>query len=107
MSKLEQLISTVEENAVNNTATISNVSLWASSWRREDCLTDLERTIRFYASIGIEVKASDVNMHDKMHEDKKIELEANVSSKTKGYNCFVNTMYFNDKGEFLYQDIYE
>ncbi len=32
---IEDLISTIEENAVNNVATISNVKLWAESWRKE------------------------------------------------------------------------
>lgn len=32
---LEELIQTIERTAVNNTATISNVKLWAKSWREE------------------------------------------------------------------------
>jgi hypothetical protein len=31
----EELIQTIERTAVNNTATISNVKLWAKSWREE------------------------------------------------------------------------
>lgn len=31
----EELIQTIEGTAVNNTATISNVKLWAKSWREE------------------------------------------------------------------------
>jgi hypothetical protein len=32
---LEELIATIERNAVNNKAEITNVALWASSWREE------------------------------------------------------------------------
>ena len=32
---LENLISTIEKNSKNNKATITNVDLWAKSWRRE------------------------------------------------------------------------
>lgn len=31
----EELISTIEKNAVDNKASISNVELWAGSWRNE------------------------------------------------------------------------
>lgn len=31
----EDLIRTIERNAVNNEATITNVKLWAKSWREE------------------------------------------------------------------------
>lgn len=31
----EDLIQTIERNAVNNVTTISNVDLWAKSWREE------------------------------------------------------------------------
>lgn len=41
----EDLIQTVERNAVNNQATITNVELWAKSWREElrqyDCYKKL------------------------------------------------------------------
>ena len=32
---MEELIKTIENNAVDNTAIITNVSLWAESWRKE------------------------------------------------------------------------
>lgn len=32
---LEDLISTIERNSENNKAEITNVKLWANSWRRE------------------------------------------------------------------------
>jgi hypothetical protein len=32
---LEDLITTIEKNSVDNIATISNVKLWAEAWRRE------------------------------------------------------------------------
>ena len=32
---IEDLIQTIERNAVDNKATISNVELWAKSWREE------------------------------------------------------------------------
>jgi len=32
---LEDLISTIERNAIDNKATIQNVELWAKSWRDE------------------------------------------------------------------------
>ena len=31
----EELISTIERNSVDNQATITNVKLWAKSWREE------------------------------------------------------------------------
>ena len=33
----EQLLRTIENNAVDNEATITNVDLWAKSWREELC----------------------------------------------------------------------
>ena len=38
---LEEMISTIERNAVDNRATIENVKLWAKSWR-EELLTETE-----------------------------------------------------------------
>lgn len=38
---LEEMISTIERNAVDNRATIVNVKLWAKSWR-EELLTETE-----------------------------------------------------------------
>ena len=35
MDTLEKLIQTIEKNAKDNKATISNVKLWAKSWRKE------------------------------------------------------------------------
>ena len=35
ISVFEDLISTIERNAVDNKITISNVNLWAKSWREE------------------------------------------------------------------------
>ena len=32
---LEDLVSTIERNAIDNKAEITNVKLWANSWRRE------------------------------------------------------------------------
>lgn len=32
---LEDLVSTIERNAIDNKAEITNVKLWADSWRRE------------------------------------------------------------------------
>jgi len=32
---LENLVSTIERNAIDNKAEITNVKLWADSWRRE------------------------------------------------------------------------
>jgi hypothetical protein len=36
----EELIETIERNAVDNKATITNVKLWAKSWRDERKLDD-------------------------------------------------------------------
>ena len=35
MEVLEKLIRNIEENSIDNTATISNVKLWAKRWREE------------------------------------------------------------------------
>ncbi len=41
----EEIIMTIENNAENNKATISNVKLWAKSWREE---RDLALTVELY-----------------------------------------------------------
>ena len=35
---LEELLQTIEANAIDNKVTITNVSLWADSWRKEQSL---------------------------------------------------------------------
>ena len=41
---LEELLQTIEANAIDNKATITNVSLWADSWRKEQSLLNPSST---------------------------------------------------------------
>lgn len=55
----EDLIETIEKNAVNNTATITNVQLWVESWKKE-----LETYISSDLSIKQLEKIASINFKD-------------------------------------------
>lgn len=67
----EELIQTIERHTVNNSITITNVSLWAKSWRRE--MQDLKQALEMEKQQVAE--SNDIICKHCQHYSKKSEDE--------------------------------
>lgn len=65
-------------------------------------MSDLEKFVELYKSVGVEVEVSDIG-----GGEKEIVLEAKTHEKLEGYNGFFTRIIFGKDGEFLSQAFYE
>lgn len=64
-------------------------------------MTDLQRFIDLYKSVGIDLKP------EKIRDQYVIHLESGSNEKLEGYTFFYSNIYFDKNGKFLSQGFYE
>lgn len=74
-------------------------------------MTDLEKFIELYKSVGVEVVARDANRRDADGNDEgeryEIKLHVNALAKIFGCTAFETVLFFDKDEKFLYQVVWE